>query len=148
MDTHTVSETRGRFARLCVQVDVNKPLAMAILIRKFKQSICYEGIHKLCFVYGRMGHKQEYCPQVVWQDLPPKKAETVVEGQRDLGSYNERVADIDKPVQGPTESVLANEHKEGTDGRYGLWVVVMRKKNGTKSQRSGGVSLVQGNGQP
>ena len=57
VDTHTASETRGRFARLCVQVDVNKPLATAILIGKFEQPICYKGIHKLCFVYGRMGHK-------------------------------------------------------------------------------------------
>ena len=62
MDTHTTSEMRGRFAKLCVQVDVIKPVAMAILIGKFEQPICYEGIHKLCFVYGRMGHKQEYCP--------------------------------------------------------------------------------------
>ena len=57
VDTHTASETRGRFARLCVQVDVNKPLATAILIGKFEQPICYKGIHKLCLVYGRMGHK-------------------------------------------------------------------------------------------
>nr|POF26960.1 uncharacterized protein CFP56_40733 [Quercus suber] len=111
VDTHTASETRGRFARLCVQVDVNKLLATAILIGKFEQSICYEG-------------------------------------ERELGSCNERVADNDKPGQGPTESVLANEEKGGTEGRYGPWVVVTHKKNETKSQRSGGASLVQGSGQP
>ena len=44
--------------------------------------------------------------------------------------------------------MLANEQKEGTNGRYGPSVVVMRKKSGTKSQRSGGVSMVQGSGQP
>ncbi|XP_023876730.1 uncharacterized protein LOC111989173 [Quercus suber] len=33
-DTHTTSESRGRFARLCVQVDVEKPLVTAILIGK------------------------------------------------------------------------------------------------------------------
>ena len=148
VDTHTASETRGRFARLCVQVDVNKPLATTILIGKFEQPICYEGIHKLCFVCGRMGHTQEFYPQVVRQDLPSKKAETVAEGERELGACNERVADNDKSVQGPTESVLANEQKGGTNGRYRLWVVVMRKKNGTKSQRSGGVSMVQGSSQP
>ena len=40
VDTHMAFEMRGRFARLCVQVDVNKPLATAILIGKFKQPIC------------------------------------------------------------------------------------------------------------
>ena len=43
-----------------------------------------------------MGHKQEYCPQVVWQEVPLKKAETVAKGGRDVDSCNERVADIDK----------------------------------------------------
>ena len=146
VDTHTAFETRGRFARLCIQVDVNKPLATAILIGKFEQPICYEGIHKLCFVCGRVGHTQECCSQVVRQDLPTKKAETVAEGEREVGSRNERVADSDKPDQGPTESVLANEQMGDTDGRYGPWVVVMRKKNGTRSQRSGEVSMVQGKG--
>ena len=57
VDTHTTSEMRGRFARLCVQVDVNKPLATAILIGKFEQPIYYEGIQKLCFVRGDGGSR-------------------------------------------------------------------------------------------
>ena len=42
VDTHTASKSRGRFARLCVQVDVEKPLVTAILIGKREQSVCYE----------------------------------------------------------------------------------------------------------
>ena len=42
VDTFIASETRGRFARLCVQVDVEKPLAIAIMIGKLEQQICYE----------------------------------------------------------------------------------------------------------
>nr|XP_023929248.1 uncharacterized protein LOC112040592 [Quercus suber] len=44
VDTHTASEARGRFARLCVQVDVTKPLITAIKIGKLEQTVCYEGI--------------------------------------------------------------------------------------------------------
>ena len=44
VDTHTANEARGRFARLCVQVDVDKPLVTAVLIGKFEQPVCYEGI--------------------------------------------------------------------------------------------------------
>ena len=52
IDTFTASETRGRFARICVQVDVEKPLATAIMIGRLEQQIGYEGIHKMCFGCG------------------------------------------------------------------------------------------------
>lgn len=44
VDTHTAVEARGRFDRLCIQVDVTKPLVIAIMIGKLKQPVCYEGI--------------------------------------------------------------------------------------------------------
>lgn len=82
VDTHIASEVRRRFARLCVQVDVNKPLVTAILIRKFEQLVCNEGIQKLCFGCGRMGHKHdEHFPYIVHHELPRRTAETLVLGK-------------------------------------------------------------------
>ena len=65
VDIHTASESRGRFARLCVEVDVEKPLVTAILIGKHEQLVCYEGIHKLCFGCRRIGHRKEQCLYVI-----------------------------------------------------------------------------------
>ena len=65
IDTFTASETRGRFARICVQVDVEKPLATAIMIGRLEQQICYEGIHKMCFGCGQLGHRKEKCPYII-----------------------------------------------------------------------------------
>lgn len=65
VNTFTASESRGRFARLCIQVDVEKPLVTAILIGKREQSVYYEGIQKLCFGCGRLGHRCEACPYVI-----------------------------------------------------------------------------------
>ena len=62
IDTHTASETCGRFARLCVQIDVTKSLVTGIFIGKFEQSVSYERIHRLCFNCGRVGHQRENCP--------------------------------------------------------------------------------------
>ena len=47
VDTFIASETRGRFARLCIQIDVEKPLVTAILLGKAEQPVSYEGIQKL-----------------------------------------------------------------------------------------------------
>lgn len=45
IDSHTAAKARGRYARLCVQVNLEKPLITTILIGKYKQQVMYEGIH-------------------------------------------------------------------------------------------------------
>ena len=61
VDTHTAMEARGKYARLCIQIEINKPLINTILIGQFEQSVLYEGIQRLCFSYGRVGHLKEAC---------------------------------------------------------------------------------------
>lgn len=65
IDAHTAMEARGKYARLCVQIDVNKPLINTILIGRFEQAVVYEGIQKLCFSCGRIGHRKEACPYTI-----------------------------------------------------------------------------------
>lgn len=59
MDSFTVSGSRGSYARLCVQVDLEKPLINVVRVGRLKQKVIYEGIGSLCFCCGRLGHKQE-----------------------------------------------------------------------------------------
>uniref|UniRef100_A0A7N2MK34 DUF4283 domain-containing protein n=1 Tax=Quercus lobata TaxID=97700 RepID=A0A7N2MK34_QUELO len=53
IDTQTTKESRARFARLCVQIDVDKPFITTILIGRLQKPMSYKGIHRLCFGYGR-----------------------------------------------------------------------------------------------
>ena len=59
------TEVRGRYARICVQIDVSKPLIKTVLIGGLVQDVVYEGIGALCFGCKRVGHKRERCPYVV-----------------------------------------------------------------------------------
>lgn len=72
IDTHRAAETRGCFTRLCVQVDVDKPLVTTILIGGLHQPVNYEGVHRLCFMCGRIGHHKEACPYIIWEPASPE----------------------------------------------------------------------------
>ena len=138
IDMHTALETRGRFARLCVQIDVTKPLVTGIFIGKFEQSVLYEGIHRLCFDCGRVGHQKENCPYTIRRDFPPQTSEMEAEGEVAMGSCSLHVADVGKDKGGPIGSVLNAEHEEASVGAYGPWVVIARKK--TRNFKSSGTS--------
>lgn len=61
IDSYTASGSRARYARLCVQIDLSKPLITIIRVGHLRQKEMYEGISTLCFCYGRLRHKQENC---------------------------------------------------------------------------------------
>ena len=61
IDYYTASGTRGSFARLCIQVDLDKPLINMVKIGRLKQRVAYEGIGSLCYCCGWLGHRQENC---------------------------------------------------------------------------------------
>ncbi|KAL0007451.1 hypothetical protein SO802_008953 [Lithocarpus litseifolius] len=42
IDTHTAMEAQGKYTRLCVQIDLNKPLVNTIVIGRFEQPVMYE----------------------------------------------------------------------------------------------------------
>nr|POE83938.1 hypothetical protein CFP56_51200 [Quercus suber] len=65
IDTHTASEARGQYARLCVQINLGKPLVRLLHIGKLDQPVLYEGLNTLCVSCGRVDHRTESCPYSV-----------------------------------------------------------------------------------
>ncbi|KAL0015575.1 hypothetical protein SO802_002644 [Lithocarpus litseifolius] len=86
IDSHTAMEARGKYARICIQIDVNKPLVNTICIGSFKQVVYYEGIHSLCFSCGRLGHKIDGYPYTIRKekDLPIPTEEVQKPGAPDM----------------------------------------------------------------
>lgn len=111
-------ESRGRYARLCIQVDINKPIINTILIGRFKQPVIYEGFHKLCFACGRIGHKKEACPFTIRGSATPTEGKPVSDEVEDglvqlakPRKVHEKPSTI--PDSGTTEDSSAGAKDEG-----------------------------------
>ncbi|CAN1128424.1 hypothetical protein LINPERHAP2_LOCUS4620 [Linum perenne] len=52
VDHTTLEGSRGNFARICVEVDLCKPLLSKYRLRRRVRRIEYEGLHTICFNCG------------------------------------------------------------------------------------------------
>lgn len=52
VDKTTAVEGRASFARVCVELDLTKPIAARGALDDYIQVVEYEGIHIICFQYS------------------------------------------------------------------------------------------------
>ncbi|XP_065638160.1 uncharacterized protein LOC136071147 [Quercus suber] len=135
IDANTASETRGRYARICIQVDLNKPLVRRILLEGVVQEIQYEGISSLCFSCGRAGHRQEACPYTVRASNSEQRQE------EERGSFGRE----DSETSG-RESRTVDEPGEEAREEFGPWMLVTRRKVGPNVSKSRFLASMTGRG--
>ncbi|KAI9110923.1 hypothetical protein K1719_018043 [Acacia pycnantha] len=56
LDVHTAQRARGKFARMCVELDLTKPLVLEFNVEGQLLSVVYESIGQLYNKCGRVGH--------------------------------------------------------------------------------------------
>ncbi|RZB50930.1 hypothetical protein D0Y65_047683 [Glycine soja] len=61
IDKVTTIQSRGKFARICVELDLDKPLQPKAIVREYLLNMQYEGLHVVCFKCGRYGHRERDC---------------------------------------------------------------------------------------
>ncbi|CAL2260806.1 unnamed protein product [Prunus armeniaca] len=61
MDSLTTSQNWGKFARLCVELDLTQPLEAFVQINQNWYTVEYEGLPEICFLCGKYGHKRKAC---------------------------------------------------------------------------------------
>ena len=76
VDPITESQARGRYARICVEIDTTKPLKSCIFVEDRAVKVEYENLGLICFKCGRVGHSREGCKDgCVEKDVGAKQAE-------------------------------------------------------------------------
>ncbi len=127
VDFNTATGTRGRFARICVQLDLEQPLTCIIRVGKLKLAVVYEGIGMLCFHYGRIGHRSEWCPHRIQEPM----------GAPEIPPTTPDLKEDDKTSEfGPWMLVTRRKKQTKPAGVHGMRSV--RDENLTSSDRAGG----------
>ncbi|KAJ7954456.1 Zinc ion binding,nucleic acid binding-like protein [Quillaja saponaria] len=60
-DKATEDSERGKFARICVEINLGQPLIPKVKIGRLWRRVEYEGLHSICFKCGVYGHSQDNC---------------------------------------------------------------------------------------
>lgn len=61
IDTNTSLVTRGYFARICVELNLTKPYISKFKLRRRIHYVKHEGLHVVCFKYGKFKHVLDVC---------------------------------------------------------------------------------------
>ncbi|MCI53307.1 hypothetical protein A2U01_0074553, partial [Trifolium medium] len=66
IDKLTSIHARGKFARICVEIDLEKKLIPQVSVNALGLvlNLEYEGLHAVCFNCGKYGHKKDVCPEL------------------------------------------------------------------------------------
>lgn len=64
IDSVTSDGSRGRFARVCVELDLTKPLLPRVVVERKDVKVEYEGLYMICFECGVFGHRKDDCPKL------------------------------------------------------------------------------------
>ncbi|XP_010481113.1 PREDICTED: uncharacterized protein LOC104759949 [Camelina sativa] len=62
VDVTTLNYERARFSRICVEVDLQRPLKGTIMINGERYFVSYEGLPNICLLCGLYGHLVHACP--------------------------------------------------------------------------------------
>ncbi|CAN1332712.1 hypothetical protein LINPERPRIM_LOCUS35828, partial [Linum perenne] len=114
IDSTTQSAERGKFARIVVEIDLDKPLPPIVLLDGAIQQVEYENLPQLCFDCGLVGHERLSCPRRAGPDALEKGA----------------------PAS-PSSTAIVTDPAPAADS-YGPWMLVSRS-----SRRSAKVSVAE-----
>ena len=133
IDTHTTMEAQGKYTRLCIQIDINKPLVNTILIGNFEQAVIYEGIQKLCFSCGQVGHRKEAFPFTICKEKEPTSTVQETLG----GPMGSPRKEHEAHYTGQSSGMLEVSGMEEDEKQYNPSMVVNKKNAKHKGTRKG-----------
>ncbi|RYR20260.1 hypothetical protein Ahy_B03g065356 [Arachis hypogaea] len=128
VDSNTADIARGKYARICVELDLTKPLVSHYMINGVKLAVEYEGLHQVCFSCRRVGHDNGTCPEKN-QVTNENGGNTISNGENKGGE--EEVEE--RGSSGITEKDKGKKVIDASEESYGPWMIVQKPVRGKKN---------------
>ncbi|KAJ4824422.1 hypothetical protein Tsubulata_032607 [Turnera subulata] len=110
VDEVTLHSTRVKYARVCVEVDLTKPLVSKFRLQRKIWRIVYEGLSTVCFQCGRYGHTLDACN--INPEFEEEMADNSAPHSMDMGGTT-AVVDVDRPE---------------LEANHGPWMLAQRRR--------------------
>ncbi|RYQ95389.1 hypothetical protein Ahy_B08g090661 isoform A [Arachis hypogaea] len=140
VDNNTANLCRGKFALLCVEVDLTKPLMGKYLINGEEYHVEYEGIHQICFICGRIDHDQQHCnirkEKEVAAGVESSEQSTYEKEENQYEKQNEQIAEEPAMENNLNKKEKSKQIMIEQNDNYGAWMVVQRPKRGKKNEET------------
>ncbi|CAI0375477.1 unnamed protein product [Linum tenue] len=107
VDRATMTGDRVKYGRVCVEVDLTKPLLSQFKIEGRTYYITFEGLHNICTECGKYGHSVKACP-TLRTEVPAT----------------------------PSSSTPEPEAMKGPEKLYGEWMMVKPRNNKTSVHKT------------
>lgn len=141
VDQNTLKVQRGRFARVCVEIDLSKLVVGKIWMRDHWYRVEYKGLHLICAKCGCYGHMTRECTNSLGVQSPDSSLGKDQEATPPPENLN---AIIKEPSPTPNTGiamVLTPHVSQGTAGTiydldkqtHGEWMTVVRRKKSVKA---------------
>ncbi|KAF9667294.1 hypothetical protein SADUNF_Sadunf15G0007800 [Salix dunnii] len=146
VDMNTVNVTRGKFARICIEVDLDKPVVGKVWIHNHWHNVEYEGLHIICNACGCYGHVARNCSS---------KNNVQMQSQGSAEHDNRKVSAEDIPTNMVEEGELPNRiisnmapvnqvTRSSPQALHGDWLVVTRNRKVNSKGGKGGIAKDKG----
>lgn len=155
VDKVTLAQARGKFCRICVEVNLDEPLRPFVEVNRQAYGIVYEGISTICFNCGVYGHVKDQCPYTSEDSVQTNEMND--QGTRDpstcispdthkqIPTDNDPPSHTDEPGCSTKSKEAPHADETGSDSLkvrsedMGPWMVMNYKnKNRANSSNSGG----------
>ena len=123
VDVVTTNGDRGKFARVCVEVDLSKPVVKRVKVEDQWQTVEYASLQLICGRCNCYGHAQRDCS--IREEVSMNEKAKAVTAEKDVTTAAQEKVVEENPEK-PAETSISNQQNPINDS---AWIPMINRRN-------------------